>query len=270
VYVVEKGARAAAYVQPFPAVPGGTPIQVGREAFTPLRSPRWRKRDSCVRRGTWGITCFSVPTGGGQPLKGGSIRKARDVVETTKCDLVLPTFEKAVVGTLLHFSEDPTIRLFRPHVAATADEREPFVWAVDDEHAPSFWFPRDCPRACCWAGRSVTDEGAELLGLGGARRLHAIEARWLDRVRDCRLYAYKFDSSLFRLKLADAGYWVAQCEVKPMSVRPVGDLLARHAEAEIELRIVQNLWPLIDKIIASGLEFSIIRKRNAVPRAAVT
>jgi len=217
-----------------------------------------------------GASPVSVPTGSGQPLKGGSIRKARDVVETTKCDLVLPTFEKAVVGTLLHFSEDPTIRLFRPHVAATADEREPFVWAVDDEHAPSFWFPRDCPRACCWAGRSVTDEGAELLGLGGARRLHAIEARWLDRVRDCRLYAYKFDSSLFRLKLADAGYWVAQCEVKPMSVRPVGDLLARHAEAEIELRIVQNLWPLIDKIMASGLEFSIIRKRNAVPRAAVT
>jgi hypothetical protein len=55
-----------------------------------------------------------------------------------------------------------------------------------------------------------------------------------------------------------------------MSVSPVGDLLARHAEAEIELRIVQNLWPLIDKIIASGLEFSIIRQGNAQPRAAVT
>jgi hypothetical protein len=77
---------------------------------------------------------------------------------------------------------------------------------------------------------------------------------------------YTFDSSPFRLELADAGYWVAQCDVTPISVSPVGDLLARHAEAEIELRIVKNLWPLIDAITASGLEFSIIRRANAQPR----
>jgi len=143
------------------------------------------------------------------------------------------------------------------------------VWAVDEEHAPSYWFPRDCPRAGCWAGHSITEVGATLLGIGGAKRLHAIETRWLDRVRSCRLYSYEFDSSPFRLKLADAGYWVAQCDVTPLSVNPVGDLLARHAEADIELRIVPNLWPLIDAILASGLEFSIIRKANAQPRVAV-
>ena len=97
--------------------------------------------------------------------------------------------------------------------------------------------------------------------------MHAIETRWLDRVRNCRLYAYEFDSSSFTLRLADAGYWVARCDVTPLSVTPVGDLLARHADAKIELRIVPNLWPLIDAIIASGLEFSIIRKANAQPRA---
>ncbi|GAB2927820.1 hypothetical protein GCM10022245_69530 [Streptomyces mayteni] len=32
---------------------------------------------------------------------------------------------------VLHFSEDPTIALFRPHVAATARQAEPYVWAVD-------------------------------------------------------------------------------------------------------------------------------------------
>ena len=176
------------------------------------------------------------------------------------------THENAVVGTLLHFSEDPTIPLFRPHVVAASDEREPLVWAVDEEHAPSYWFPRDCPRACCWAGHSVADAGAELLGPGGARRLHAIETRWLDRLRTCRLYVYTFDSSPFRLKLANAGYWVAQRDVTPMSVLPVGDLLAQHAKAAIELRVVQNLWPLIDAMVASGLEFSIIRKTNAQPR----
>jgi hypothetical protein len=176
---------------------------------------------------------------------------------------------KSAVSTLLHFSEDPTIALFRPHVVAASTAPEPLVWAVDEEHAPSYWFPRDCPRACCWAGHSTTEAGATLLGMGGAKRLHAIETRWLDRVRNCRLYSYEFDSSPFSLTLADAGYWVAQCDVTPLSVNPVGDLLARHAEADIELRIVPNLWPLIDAILASGLEFSIIRKANAQPRVAV-
>jgi hypothetical protein len=114
----------------------------------------------------------------------------------------------------------------------------------------------------------MTDAGAQLLGPGGARRLHAIEASWLERVRRCQLYAYVFDRSPFQLKHAEAGYWVARSDVAPTSVTPVGDLLARHAEAGIELRIVDTLWPLIDAIVASGLEFSIIRKANARPRDA--
>ena len=106
--------------------------------------------------------------------------------------------------------------------------------------------------------------------MGGARRLHAIEAGWLERVRRCRLYSYEFDPTPFAPKVADAGYWVAQCEVVPLVVRPMGDLLAQHIEAGIELRIVRNLWPLIDAITASGLEFSIIRKTNAQPRLGLT
>lgn len=168
---------------------------------------------------------------------------------------------------LLHFSEDPTITLFRPHVARTSTETDPFVWAIDEEHAPSYWFPRDCPRACCWAAKtSLSESGATLLGLGGASRLHAIEAVWLDRMRACQLYSYQFDPAPFERKALGAGYWVAREEVTPLSVTPVGDLLAKHAEAGIELRIVRSLWPLIDAIATSGLEFSIIRKANAQPR----
>jgi hypothetical protein len=173
------------------------------------------------------------------------------------------------VRTLFHFSEDPAIALFRPHVASTSSEPDPFVWALDEEHAPSYWFPRDCPRACCWAGETpIPAAGARLRGLGGARRLHAIEAGWFERVRTCRLYAYEFDPTFFKPKVAEAGYWVACEEVMPLCVTPVGDLLARHAEAGIELRIVRSLWPLIDAIVTSGLEFSIIRKANAQPRLA--
>ena len=93
-----------------------------------------------------------------------------------------------------------------------------------------------------------------------------IEAAWFERVRACRLYVYELDRAPFEPKMTGAGYWVARTDVVPLAVRPVGDLLARHVEAEIELRVVDSLWPIIDAITVSGLEFSIIRKANARPR----
>ena len=167
---------------------------------------------------------------------------------------------------LFHFSEDSTIELFAPHVARTSDEKEPFVWAVDEMHAPSYWFPRDCPRVCCWTAGSRSGRGDSLLALGGAHRLHALELGWEERFRQCQLYVYEFDSAPFTPQVSDAGYWVARNNIAPLSVKPVGNLLTRHAEAGIELRIVKNIWPLIDAVVASGLEFSIIRKANAQPR----
>jgi len=170
------------------------------------------------------------------------------------------------VQRLFHFSEDPNIELFVPHVAPTSAEREPFVWAVDEMHAPSYWFPRDCPRVCCWTTDSHSERANPLVALGGTRRLHALELGWVERFRHCQLFVYELDSAPFFSHVPDAGYWVARDNIVPLSVHPVGDLIARHAEAGIELRIVKNLWPLIDAVVASGLEFSIIRKANAQPR----
>jgi hypothetical protein len=47
---------------------------------------------------------------------------------------------------LYHFSEDPTIEVFAPHVADTQQVEGEWVWAVDDYRAPTYWFPRQCPR----------------------------------------------------------------------------------------------------------------------------
>ena len=58
------------------------------------------------------------------------------------------------------------------------------------------------------------------------------------------------------------------CRLFHCSEDPNITLLARHAEAGIELLIVMNLWPLIDAVVGSGLEFSIIRKANAQARVA--
>jgi Family of unknown function (DUF6886) len=93
---------------------------------------------------------------------------------------------------LLHFSEDPDIKVFTPHVPASSPDNPPLVWAVDEEHAPGFWFPRQAPRACCWTiGKPLTDIGRELLGTG--TRMHAMETAWLERMRACRMYVYRFD-----------------------------------------------------------------------------
>jgi hypothetical protein len=171
---------------------------------------------------------------------------------------------------LLHFSEDPHIKVFHPHVPASSPDNPPMVWAVDEEHAPGFWFPRDAPRACCW-GEPKGEIARSLLGMGAKGRMHAIEAAWLERMRACRLYAYRFEGAPFSIHNNDAGYYSTRESIEPLSVEPVGDLLALHAAAEIELRIVPNLWPVIDAIVASGLQFSITRKMNARPRdAAIT
>jgi hypothetical protein len=169
---------------------------------------------------------------------------------------------------LLHFSEDPDITVFRPHVAATTTVKDAVVWVVDEAHAPGFWFPRDCPRACCWSvGKPLTELGRNLLRMGAIDRMHAIESGWLERMRACKLYVYRFDPAPFTThEVPEAGYFTTRETVVPLCVEPVGDLLARHAAANIELRIVPDFWPVRDAIVASGLEFSIIRQRNALPR----
>lgn len=167
---------------------------------------------------------------------------------------------------LLHFSEDPNIEVFVPHVAATAQVEGARVWAIDEDHQPSYWFPRQCPRACAWPTpeRPLTEKAAALIG--GARRVHAIESAWLERMRACRLYVYRFDPAPFAFEPNSGFSWCARETVRPLAVEPVGDLLGKHADEGVELRIAPNLWPTIDAILASGLEFSIIRKANAQPR----
>jgi hypothetical protein len=56
--------------------------------------------------------------------------------------------------------------------------------------------------------------------------------------------------------------------VEPLELVELGDLLSRHVEAGIELRIMENLWPLWDRVVASTVGFSGMRLRNARARPA--
>jgi hypothetical protein len=167
---------------------------------------------------------------------------------------------------LFHFSEDPALTRFEPHVARTAAEREPLVWAIDEWHAPMYCLPRDCPRACFWAGERTSDEDREhwLHGLQ-PRFVIAVEAGWLPRIRSTVLYRYEMPPASFSARDADSGHYVSRESVVPLRVDALTDLVAAIVGAGVELRAVDRLGPLWRRIHRdSTLHFSGTRLRNAV------
>jgi hypothetical protein len=165
-----------------------------------------------------------------------------------------PPYRDEGPHALWHFSEDPAIEVFRP-----VDE---WVWAIDTRHAPMFWFPRDCPRACAWTSERTSAADVERFFAGTeSPRIHVVEQAWLPAVQACSLYAYRLPEETFT-RHDVGGYWVSSSTVSPVELVEVGDLLARHAAAGIELRITPSIWPWWTAVVRSTLEFSGSRLRN--------
>jgi hypothetical protein len=167
--------------------------------------------------------------------------------------------------SLLHFSEDPTIQVFVPRAPLARPEEPARVWAIDLEHAPLYYFPRDCPRVAFWAlPTSAPEDVARLLSHTAARWVIAIESGWLERLRTTQLYVYHLPSETFT-PTPEGRFYTSEQTVVPLSIEPVGDLLEKLVAAGVELRITPSLWPLYHAVVASTLDFSIIRMRNARP-----
>ena len=164
-----------------------------------------------------------------------------------------------------HFSEDPSLSRFRPRGRTASPAAQPQVWAVDTRHAPMFWFPRDCPRGCIWPVSATTAADREgFFGQTAATRVHVMECGWLRRMQDCRLYAYRLPSEPFRPHEV-GGYWIADEPVDAIEQLVIDDLVARHADAGIELRITPSIWPFWRRVASSTVEFSGSRLRNSAP-----
>jgi hypothetical protein len=169
---------------------------------------------------------------------------------------------------LWHYSEDPSLKEFRPRVPATNPDAEPLVWAVDTRHAPMFWFPRDCPRGCIWPVSTTSpDDRERFFGQSAAHRVHVVESAWLDRMQACRIYAYQLPAETFRPHDV-GGYWVSEEPVQASDQVVLRDLVGRHARARIELRVTPSIWPFWQRVTASTVEFSGMRLRNAAPAAS--
>jgi hypothetical protein len=167
------------------------------------------------------------------------------------------------VTRLWHVSDDPAIARFEPRAVEGHDSPEALVWAIDDAHVPAYWFPRECPRGTFWAVESTSNDDVERFLTGDrSRRVHALQADWLEAFRAARLWAYRLPAVTFERYARAGGYWVSREAVEPEGVEELGDLLTRHATAGIELRVVPDLAPLWEQVIGSTLEFSGIRLRN--------
>jgi hypothetical protein len=172
-------------------------------------------------------------------------------------------------GEVLHFSEDPTITRFVPHVARTAQLPGAYVWAVDAARAPDYWFPRQCPRAMAWATPTSTDpDRNQIIGTGCGSRVHAIEYGWLPAMLRTQLYGYRLDAATFvPTGSPEPHAMISTTALLPLGrPEPVGDLLRLHEQAGIQLRILDNLWEFWDVVTDSSLGFSGIRLKNALPR----
>lgn len=97
----------------------------------------------------------------------------------------------------------------------------------------------------------------------------AIESGWFERLQSCRLYCYHLPAQTFECIDECAGYFVSRVPVVPTAVEVFEDPIAQLLRQGVELRLLPDLWLLRDAVISSTLQFSVIRMRNARPRATV-
>jgi hypothetical protein len=162
---------------------------------------------------------------------------------------------------LFHVSEERGITRFEPRPSEFSSG--PVVWAIDDEHLRNYLVPRDCPRVTYYAGSSTTRADIErFLGLSAA--VVAIESGWLERMRSCQLYCYHLPPDTFTCLDPSAGYFVSSLAVEPCSVSVIEDAESMLLQRGVDFRVLPNLWQLHDAVVASSLEFSMIRMRNAL------
>jgi hypothetical protein len=164
---------------------------------------------------------------------------------------------------LFHVSEDPNIQLFEPRPSRFTEK--PVVWAVEEARLHNYLLPRNCPRVTYYA---LPDSAPEDVAgyLGSSQNVVAVEGKWLPAIQSCKLTIYQFLSDGFQVQDEGAGYWVCENSIEPQETETITDCLSAMVSRQVEIRILPELWTLRDAILASTLQFSFIRMKNAQPR----
>lgn len=170
---------------------------------------------------------------------------------------------------LYHVSEESDIQVFHPRLPKRKD-LDPaigLVWAIDEDHLPNFLTPRDCPRVTYRISKHTSTEDQRRF-FSSSTHKHAvvIESRWYPRMKNTVLYLYEFDPSGFELQDEIAGYYVSRQSQMPIRKHEVHDLIGSLCQANVEFRMVDQLWDLASAVQSSTLHYSLCRMANAQPK----
>ncbi|RTE07153.1 DUF6886 family protein [Paenibacillus whitsoniae] len=162
---------------------------------------------------------------------------------------------------LYHFSEEPDISIFRPRVKANRQDMPPVVWAIDETHAFTFYFPRNCPRIVYQRTADMTEAQVQtFFGGTSSNTVITVETRWYEAIRSMTMYRYELPPATFRLFDSYAGYYISEETVEPIKVTAIPNLLGELMELDIDVRFTPDLHPLRDAILQSGIpDFGIHR-----------
>lgn len=136
------------------------------------------------------------------------------------------------------------------------------VWAIDENHRPLYYFPRECPRVAFWEGDETTPEDIARFKLN-TKMVTVIESEWLKKVDEAIIYQYTFSGESFSCFDKNAGYYTSRLTVQPKSVVKLEGLLQHLLNEGVELRWIESLRTLKHEVLDSSLSFSMIRLRNA-------
>ena len=173
---------------------------------------------------------------------------------------------------LFHVSEEPDIEIFNPRIPdrCDMDKSVGLVWAVDEQRLPNFLFPRNCPRVTYHINKNTTlSDKAEFFTSPQSDYCGVIENSWFNAMCSTTLYLYEFDTAGFELQDNVAGYYVSKTVQKPVAKHTVTDLFSELFKRNVEIRLVENLWDIADKVKKSSLNWSLCRMGYAKPKKDV-
>jgi len=171
---------------------------------------------------------------------------------------------------LFHVSETASIQRFDPRPPPSPDSgvNGGAVWAIEEALLHNYLLPRDCPRVTYCASAATSDEDRrKFFNTPGCFPVVAIESGWWARAATTILYLYELPLASFTLLDACAGYWISRVSVEPLRIERIDNPIAVLLARKVELRPLPELWSLRDAVAQSTLQFSIIRMKNARPRA---
>jgi hypothetical protein len=166
---------------------------------------------------------------------------------------------------LYHFSEESDIHIFKPRMKQNRPDVPAVVWAIDEQHEFSYYFPRDCPRIVIRRTKDMKDEHHELFFKHtNADLIVTVESDWYPRIIQQTLYRYHMDEASFKLFDETAGYYISDQVIIPSYIEKIDHLVERLLARGVELRFTANLYPLRDAVLQSDFQqFGIHRFNHA-------